>query len=120
MDPITLAITGALANLGQQVIRDAYTALKAALLEKYGPKSELAGAVNHLEQKPDSKARQGVLQEEVAGARADQDAGLLRLTNELLDKLKATSGAQTAVHQDVRIQGNGNIVTGQGDVTTGT
>lgn len=120
MDPITLAITGALANLGQQVIRDAYTALKAALQEKYGTTSELAGAVNQLEQKPDSKARQSVLQEEVAGARADQDAGLLRLTNELLDKLKATGRVQIAVHQDVRIEGDGNIVTGQGDVSRGT
>ncbi len=34
MDPLTLAVTTALANLGQEVIKDAYAAFKAAIQHK--------------------------------------------------------------------------------------
>jgi hypothetical protein len=118
MDPITLAITTALANLSQDLIKDAYVAFKTALQKKYGVKSELLESVNKLEQKPDSNARQGVLQEEVANAKADQDPKLLQTANELLEKLRELPGAKINIHQDVNIRGDRNIVTGQGDVTT--
>ena len=117
MDSITLAIITALANLSQTAIQDSYTAFKAALQKKYGIKSELLESVNKLEQKPDSKARQSVLQEEVANAKADQDPKLLQVANELLEKLKELPGAKINISQDVSIRGNRNIVTGQGDVT---
>ena len=117
MNPITLAIITALSNLGQTIIQDAYKAFKAALQKKYGVKSELLESVNKLEEKPDSKARQGVLQEEVANAKADQDPKLLQLANELLEKLKELPGANVNIDQDVKIRGDRNIVTGQGDVT---
>jgi hypothetical protein len=61
VDPITLAITTALANLGQEVIKDAYNALKAALKQKFGVRSEIVEAVDKPEEKPDSKARQALL-----------------------------------------------------------
>jgi hypothetical protein len=117
MDPITLAIITALANLSQTAIQDAYIAFKAALQKKYGIKSELLESVNKLEQKPDSKARQNVLQEEVANAQADQDPKLLQVANELLEKLKALPETKINITQDVNIKGDRNIVTGQGDVT---
>lgn len=117
MDPVTLAIITALGNLSQEVIKDSYMAFKAALQKKYGVKSELLESVNKLEQKPDSKARQSVLQEEVANAKADQDSKLLQTANELLEKLKELPGAKININQDVKIRGDRNIVTGQGDVT---
>ena len=117
MDPITLAITTALANLSQYVISDAYTAFKAALQDKYGVKSELVEAVDKLEQKPNSQARQGVLQEEVASSGAGQEPDLLYLANALLDQLKELSEGKVDINQDVKIKGDRNIVTGQGDVT---
>jgi len=117
MDPITLAIITALSNLSQTAIQDAYTAFKGALQKKYGIKSELLESVNKLEQKPDSKARQSVLQEEVANAKADQDPRLLQTANELLEKLKELPGANVNIDQDVKIKGDRNIVAGQGDVT---
>lgn len=117
MDPITLAITTALANLSQDLIRDAYTAFKAALQDKYGVNSELIEAVDKLEQKPDSKARQAMLQEEVAGSGAGQDPDLLQRANALLDQLKELSGGKVDINQDIKIRGDRNIITGQGDVT---
>jgi len=117
MDPVTLAITTTLANLSQDLIRDAYTAFKAALQDKYGVNSGLLEAVDKLEQKPDSKARQSVLQEEVVNSKAEQDPKLIQLANELLEKLKELPGAKINIDQDVKIRGDRNIVTGHGDVT---
>lgn len=117
MDPVTLAIITALGNLSQEVIKDSYAAFKAALQKKYGIKSELLESVDKLEQKPDSKARQSVLQEEVANAKADQDSKLLQAANELLEKLKELPGTNVNIKQDINIKGSGNIITGQGDVT---
>src|SRR6266487_7034352 len=109
MDPVTLAITTALANLSQDLIKDAYAAFKAALRDKYGINSELVEAVDKLEHKPDSKARQSVLQEEVINSKADQDTNLLQLANELLEKLKELPGAKFHIDQDVKIRGDRNI-----------
>lgn len=117
MDPVTLAIITALGNLSQAAIQDAYAAFKAALQKKYGIKSELLESVDKLEQKPDSKARQSVLQEEVANAKADQDSKLLQAANELLEKLKELPRANINIKQEIKIKGSRNIITGQGDVT---
>lgn len=117
MDPISLAITTALANLSQTVIRDAYQALKAALQKKYGLNSEVMEAVDKLEEKPESQARQAMLQEEVAGSGAAQDPGLLQMANALISQFRELSGGIVDIRQDVNIRGNRNIITGQGDVS---
>jgi hypothetical protein len=117
MDPITLAIISALANLSQSAIMDAYTALKVALQQKFGVKSELAEAVEKLEAKPESKARQAMLQEEVAHSGADQDSKLLQAAYTLIERLKDISGGKIDIKQEVKIRGDRNIVTGQGDVS---
>jgi len=117
MDPITLAITTALGNLGQTVIKDAYDALKGALQQKFGADSDLVEAVDKLEKKPDSNARQAVLQEEIEVSKAAQSPELVRLAESLVEKLNGLPGAQVEILQDVDIKGNRNIVTGQGDVT---
>lgn len=117
MDPISLAIVTALANLSQTAIQDAYKAFKVALQKKYGIKSEVLESIDKLEQKPDSKARQSVLQEEVADAKADQDPDLLQTANDLLEQIKELPGANIEILQEINIRGDRNIVTGQGDVT---
>ena len=117
MDPITLAIATALGNLGQTVIKDAYDALKAALKQKFGVDSDLVDAVDKLEQKPDSNARQAVLQEEVEVSKATQNTEIIQAAEALIGKLKDLPGVQVEILQDVNIKGNRNIVTGQGDVT---
>ena len=105
MDPITGAIVAALAagvaagatEVGKKVIVDAYEALKAAIKKNYGPDSDVVEAVDNLEQKPDSQARQAVVAEEIADADLTQDPDLVKLAQTLLDALKETPQGQQAV-----------------------
>lgn len=116
MDPITLAITTALGNLGQSVIKDAYDALKAALQKKFGADSDLVDAVDKFEQKPESKARETLLQEEVDTTKAMEDTELIQLAESLIEKIKELPDEPVKIKQKVEINGNRNIVAGR-DVT---
>lgn len=115
MDPITLAITSALAKLSENVIADAYQALKAAIAHKCGIDSDVAKAVENLEKKPESAGRIETLREEVVAAKVDQDPDLVKTANALLSKLRDFPDAQTIINQTVR--GNQNIFSGTGNVT---
>ena len=105
MDPITTAIVAALAagvasgagEVGQKVIVDAYSALKAALKSKFGVDSDLVEAVDQLEKKPDSAGRQETLKEEVTAAKADQAPEILKAAQDLLDLIKAQPGGEQHV-----------------------
>jgi hypothetical protein len=115
VDPISLAIVGALANLGQQAVKDGYEALKTLIARKFGPDSDLSKAVDGVEKKPDSDGRKGTLQEEIAAARADKDPEVLKLAQALIEKIKEQPGGQTIINQNVT--GNGNIFSASGNVT---
>jgi hypothetical protein len=107
MDPITTAIIAALAagvtggatKVGQQVIVDAYTALKGLLKKKFGEQSEVVKSVEGLESKPDSTARKELLKEEVTAVKADQDADILRAAQDLLEKIKTQPGGESHIQQ---------------------
>ena len=100
MDPIiTTAIVAALANLSKDVIKDSYDALKAGLKKKFGEKSELVDAVDKLEKKPDSEARKATVQEEVEIAKVNDDPEILKLAQDLLDKIKEQPGGQEIINQ---------------------
>lgn len=118
MDPITLAIVAALGKLGENVIKDAYDALKAAIAHKCGVDGDLTKAVEGLEKKPTSAGRKETLKEEVAAAEADQDREIVRLAQNLLDKLGELEGqpkGSTTIKQQA---GDNAIQVGQvgGDV----
>jgi hypothetical protein len=123
MDPITAAIVAALlagvisgvTKVGERVIVDAYNKLKELLKKKFGAKSKVVNAVKDLETNPKSEARKGVLKEEIAAAKADQDTELVKAAQALLKSVKALPGGeqiiQTAVgDQNIQIAGNGNTV----------
>jgi hypothetical protein len=116
VDPVTTALITALGSLSQEVIKDAYAAFKAALQDKFGVQSQLVDAVNSLEEKPESKARQAVVQEEVASSGASQDSELVGLANRLREELDRLPNSKVDIKQDIQIHGSGNIITGQGDV----
>lgn len=97
MDPITLAITGALGNLGVQVINDAYQALKAALQDKYGIDSKLAGAVEELESEPDFKPNQNALAGRIAQEQVADDPQIQQLTQVLIEALESITEAKAAI-----------------------
>ncbi len=99
MDLITTAIVGALANLSKDAIQDGYGALKTALKKKFGSESDLVDAVDKLEKKPDSEGRKATLQEEVEIAKVNDDPDIIRLAQDLLDKIKEQPGGQQIINQ---------------------
>lgn len=96
MDPITTAIIAAAAagyaggagKASQQAVLDAYNGLKTLLQRKFGAGSDLAEAVEKVEQKPASAAHQAMLQEEVVAAQADEDPELQEAAQTLLAQMK--------------------------------
>ncbi len=101
MDPISTAIIAAIANLSKDAVKDGYNALKSALKRKFGEESDLVDAVNKLEKKPDSEGRKATVQEEVEIAKVNDDPDLIRLAQDLLDKLKEQPGGQQVITQTI-------------------
>lgn len=102
MDPITAAIVGALGKLGENVIKDAYTALKAAIAHKCGVESEVVKAIENLEEKPNSTGRKETLKEELADAKVEKDLQIVEIAQDLLDKLtefEAKNSSSTIIQQ---------------------
>ena len=99
MDVITTAIIAALAAVSTDIIKDSYNALKSALKRKFGSESDVVEAVEGLEKKPTSKGRQALLQEEIENAKVNDDAEIVQLAQDLLDKLENEPGGQQIVNQ---------------------
>lgn len=123
MDPITTAIWAAITagviasvtKVAEQTVVDTYNKLKDLLKKKLGARSKVLKAVKELEASPKSEARKGVLQEEIAAAKADQDAELVKAAQALLKSVKAVPGGeqivQTAIGDgNTQIAGDGNTV----------
>jgi hypothetical protein len=99
MDPITTAIVTALAtNLGKDVIKDGYEALKTAIKKKFGSESDLVDAVNKLEKSPDREDRKATVKTEVEIAKANDDSDIIQLAQDLLDKIKNQPGGQETIN----------------------
>jgi hypothetical protein len=122
MDPITAAIVAALTvgvtvgagKLGENLLVDAYTALKDALKKKLGIESKTAKAVDELEQDPSSAGQKLVLQEQIKKAGVDQDADLVRLANVVLERVKSQPGGAQIVQQ---VTGDQNVVAANSQVS---
>ena len=100
MDPIiTTAIVAALANLSKDAIQDSYSTLKAALKKKFGETSDVVDAVDKLEKKPDSEARKAMVKEEIEIAKVNEDPDIIKLAQDLLDKIKEQPGGQEIINQ---------------------
>jgi hypothetical protein len=121
MDPITLIVTAATAgavaaskDVAAQAVKDGYAALKALIVRKFGQKVDVAA----LEKDPDSKARQGVLKEELETAGAAQDAEVVQQAQALLDLLKQ-HGLEAGPSYQAELRGSGAIAQGPGAVAAG-
>ncbi len=113
VDPITGAIVAALAagvasgagEVGKKVVVDAYEGLKNAIKRKVGAESDVAEAVEKLEQKPDSEGRKTMLAEEVGEANLAQDEELMKQAQELIAALKETAeGEQALSRYNIQMQ----------------
>jgi hypothetical protein len=115
MELILNALLGALANLGQTAVKDAYLAVKTLICKKYGSKSNLAEAVEQLEKRPDSPGRRATLAEELTATKADQDDSVVKAAQDLMAKIQALPGVQQNIQQTVN--GSHNIFSGSGNVS---
>lgn len=105
MDPITLIInalvSGFLKSFTEEAAKDAYTALKSALLKKYRNIN-----IEQFENNPTSKAAQENIKRELRAAGAGEDEEVLRLATGLLELIE-TPNEKTS-KEKMWEQGGGN------------
>jgi hypothetical protein len=85
---LSAGVTAGLSTVAHQAVVEAYQRLKALLIRKFGAESDLAKALAEVEKKPDSEGRQKTLAEEVAAAKATEDAELVRAAEALLELVR--------------------------------
>jgi len=125
MDPQTVIISaltaGAAASAKEvvaQAVKDGYAGLKALVVRKFGQKGDVEAALEGVEKKPDSEARQAVLREELEVAGVAQDAEVVRQAQALLGLLKQ-HGLVTGPSYQATLSGSGAIAQGPGAVAAG-
>jgi hypothetical protein len=123
MEPISTTLVTALtagavasaSKLGEQVISDAYGALKGLVAKKLGARSKVMKAVKELEDDPNSEGQKLVLKEKVEAAGIAEDEELVKAAQELLKVIREKPGGeqiiQTAIgNQNIQVTGQGNTV----------
>ncbi len=125
MDPLTVIISaltaGAAASAKDvvaQAVKDGYVGLKALIVRQFGQKADVEAALEGVEKKPDSEARQAVLKEELETAGAAQDAEVVRQAQALLELLKQ-HGLVSGPSYQATVKGSGAIAQGEGAVAAG-
>lgn len=105
MDPISLAIIGGLASgaagataaPAMAMLAEKYQNLKDGLKLAFGAGSDLAGALDGLENNPESDGRRAVLAEEMEKAGAQQNQEIVAAAQALLDAIKEQPGGEQAL-----------------------
>ena len=100
-------------------IRRACDGLMALLINRFSANPGIAVALRNLAERPNSQPRRGVLAEELAAARADEDGEIVQAAQRLLDQLDGVaSGAryQADVDGGAVAQGDGATAAGAGGV----
>jgi hypothetical protein len=110
MDPITAALVAALAagatQLGKSAVVDSYNGVKTLIKKKFA-KTDLPAAIESLEKKPESKSRQGMVQEEVESINADKDPEILSTIQALVDAVMNTpQGPEVIRKYNLNIRGS--------------
>lgn len=118
MDPITQSIIlGVAGNFATDALKAAYKSLKEALIKKHGQDSDLVDAVNKLEKTPDRRDRKATVETEVEIAKANDDAELVKLAQDLLSQIKEQPGGMSAINQTVNAKYAATSVTGDATVS---
>jgi hypothetical protein len=126
MEPVTTTIVAALVagavaatkDVTAQAIKDAYEGLKGLIVQRLGKKADVEDAMEKVEARPDSEARQALLQEEMEMAQAGEDPGVVAKARELLALLKE-QGVETSVSYHAELHGDGAIAQGPGAAAAG-
>ena len=115
MDPISAAILAVAPTLASDVVtsvvKDAYAGVKELIRRKWGENGALDQAMTAVEQKPDSKGKAAVLEEEVAAAGAGKDADLLAAVQKLIEAMKQEGLGGKAI-EGIKITISGGTVQG--------
>ena len=123
MDPVTTAIiaalstaaSGATTEVAKQAISDSYEGLKGLLKNKFGGESDVAEAVDRLEDKPDANGRRQTVADEMRAVNAGADSDLLAAAQTLLDLIKGSPGGERHIQH---VQGNFNAVADRGSTAS--
>lgn len=119
MDIVLTAVLAALAKLADGAVSDAYEGLKALIRRKLGVEAGLPGAIESVEQRPESTARREVLAEEVEGLGPDPDQEILAAAQAVLDAVSRLPDGKEVirgVQVTQNIRGDHNVVSGTGDI----
>jgi hypothetical protein len=118
MDPLTLIASALVAGAVEaakptaaQAVKDAYTAVKAALARKFGAQSGVVKAAQAVEEKPGSEGRAKTLEEELQDVRDQIDAEIEQLAKKLDEALKQYAPGTTYT---ATLTGSGAIAQGTG------
>jgi len=114
---VAAVVAGAIAatkDVATQAVKDGYAGLRTLIVRKFGGKADVAGALEGVENNPDSEARKAVLKEELETAQAGQDDEVVRQAQALLDLLK-----EHGVAYHAELHGSGAIAQGEGAVAAG-
>lgn len=119
MDPVTTAIiaaveagaTSAAGDVAKKALVDCYVGVKDLLKKKFGGESDVAMAVDRLEEKPDAKGRRQTVEDELVAVNAGDDPELLAAAQALLDEVKSRPGGE---HHIQHVQGDFNAVADRG------
>jgi len=97
MDPITTAIIAALAEgLTQDSVADSYNTFKQIIKTIFDNKNDVIIAIDRLEQKPHSKARQMELHEQFEENQLDKNTDVVKAAKKLLDEMKSSGNEKQA------------------------
>ncbi|AQH05297.1 hypothetical protein A9R05_40405 (plasmid) [Burkholderia sp. KK1] len=116
MDPITTAIIAAVAagasgEVTKKTIAESYDGLKALLKKRFGGDSDVAQAVDMLEEKPDAKGRRQTVEDALVAVNAGDEPELLAAAQVLLDQIKSQPGGEQHIQH---VQGDFNAVADRG------
>jgi disulfide oxidoreductase YuzD len=117
MEPISLIIAalgaGAIAaakDTAGTAVKDAYQGLKALIKKKF--EGDVLGQAM-VDAKPEEiKQAEGLLKDKITKAGADQDQEIIKVAQDLLDKLKEQPGGQQIINQTQTNTMSGNTVGG--------
>ena len=119
MDPVTMIVSAVVAgvvaaskDVAGQAVKDAYAALKSLITRKLGAQADVENALEQVEKKPESKARQAVLKEELETAGSGQDTEIVSQAQVLFDLLKEI-GQVPGPSYRAEIHGGGAIAQGE-------
>lgn len=117
MDPVTLIIsallsgvTASASDVAKAAVKDTYDLFISHLRKRIGSKEDALDALDKVEKKPESEARQEVLREELHDLNIDKDEELIQLAQTILQKLDK-QGFQEGKYK-VNISGGQGFVIG--------